>query len=184
MDSNDRDPLTESEDAYATALAFVKRRQWGEAITWFERAASAQPMSLAVHLEWGEALVKALRFKDAVDVFDRMSVACGDAVEKALCLYLKAGAQVCDGEFGEALAELDRALLFRPKFWEARGLRAYAMAMTGQHAAAKEEFEQVLAAHPEYFDRWPVAFEGAFLISLSDLRTAYEQSVKLAGPAA
>jgi tetratricopeptide (TPR) repeat protein len=168
----DLDP-PDSCGAYSTGVTFMKRQAWDEAAAWFLRAAELEPPNLAVHLDWGEALVRLGRFRDAASLYQRMARICSDGAEKSLCLYLSGAALLRADEAAAALVELDQALSLRSAFVEALGLRGLALERLGHHPAAGEAYERALAACPQYFERWPVAFEGTFLVSLPELRVSY-----------
>jgi tetratricopeptide (TPR) repeat protein len=167
------DPLLASGEAYGTGLSYKKKQAWAEAAAWFQIAAELEPTNLAFYVDWGEALVKAGRSIEAVQIYERVATLTRDTRENGLGHYLLGGTLLRAGNSALALVALDQALLLNPALVEARGLRGLALARLGRHVAAREAFAETLAAAPGYLEQWPVAFEGAFLVTLAELRECY-----------
>lgn len=166
-----------SADAYGTGVTYAKRGSWNDAAVWFQRACEMEPTNLAFHLDWGEALMKAGRYDEAAQAYERVAHTLrGDRDGEALVRYFLGGAFIRAGQVERALVELERSVALNPRLLEARGLRGVALAQMGQNVAARQSFAEVLAACPHYFEEWPVSFEGSFLVSPKELEAWYERA--------
>jgi len=168
---------------YGIGMDFLRRRQWGQAVRYFQDALAAYPGHFRARLHLGEALLELNQADGAVAELERAYELDRDEARLTLAraLIAQARAREAAGDEEGALAACERALQISPSERAAQEMRAAIWRRRGDAALERGDLEKALAAYREAGDTERVAYVEALqrrqaLAAMEAEARAYERA--------